>query len=61
MVKITEEHIDIALQLSKKSPIQKKFGALLIYNRKIISTGFNYHNGTGKGISDDVRYCLLQT
>lgn len=61
MVKITEEHIDIALKLIEKSPIKKKFGALLIYNRKIISTGFNYHNGTGKGISDDVRYCLLQT
>jgi len=59
MVKITEEHINIALQLSKKSCIQKKFGALLIYKGKIISSGYNHHNGVG--YSDDVRYCLLQT
>jgi|SaaInlStandDraft_5_1057022.scaffolds.fasta_scaffold47976_1 deoxycytidylate deaminase len=61
MVKITNEQIDIALQLANKSCIQKKFGALLIYKNKIISSGFNHHNGTGTGLSDDVRYCLLQT
>jgi deoxycytidylate deaminase len=55
MVKITNEQIDIALQLSRKSCIQKKFGALLIYQGKIISSGFNHHNGTGTGLSDDVR------
>jgi hypothetical protein len=57
MPKITEEQIDKALQISKKSPVHKKFGCLMIYKGKIISEGFNYYY---KGITDDVRYCLLQ-
>lgn len=58
MPKITEEQIENALRISKKSPVHKKFGCLLIFKNKIISEGYNYYNN---GITDDVRYCLLQT
>ncbi len=56
MPKITEDHIMKALYLSKKSPVHKKFGCLLIYKGKVISKGFNHYN---KGIADDIRYCLF--
>lgn len=56
MSKITNEHINVAIYESLKSPVHKKFGALLIYRGKIISKGYNYHNNS---ISNNVRHCLL--
>ena len=56
MVKITDNQINEALEMSKKSPLTKKFGALLIYNGKIISKGYNYYNNA---FTDNVRQCLL--
>ena len=56
MPKITQEHINEALNLSKKSPVQKKFGALLIYKGRIISRGYNYYRNS---LTDNVSQCLL--
>ena len=56
MYKITEEQINEALEMSKKSPLIKKFGALLIYNGKVVSKGYNYYNSA---FTDNVRHCLL--
>jgi deoxycytidylate deaminase len=30
-----------------KSPMSKKYGAVLVYNNKIISRGFNYYKHIG--------------
>ena len=56
MPKITQNHINKALDISKKSPVNKKFGALLIYNGRIISKGYNYHRNW---LTDNVSQCLL--
>jgi deoxycytidylate deaminase len=58
MPKITENHIEAALHMSKKSPVQKKFGALLIYRGKIISAGYNYYNN---GITNNATQCILRS
>lgn len=57
MPKITEEHINEAIRMSRKSPVNKKFGAVMIYNGKIVSKGYNYYN---KAISDNTKCCLLR-
>jgi deoxycytidylate deaminase len=56
MSKISEEHIYKALCESLKSPVNKKFGAVLIYRGKIISSGYNYHNNS---ITNNIKQCLL--
>ena len=56
MPKITENQITYALNASRKSPMYKKFGAVLIHNGKIISVGFNYYKG---GCTNDITHCLL--
>jgi deoxycytidylate deaminase len=55
--KITQNHIDVALHASAKSPMYKKFGAILMSpNGEIISVGYNRPIN---GITDDVKQCLL--
>ena len=56
MSKPSQDHINSALQASKKSTMHKKFGAVLIYNGKIISIGYNKPIGN---ITDSVNQCLL--
>ena len=56
MTKITQEHISKALTVSKKSPMNKKFGALLIHKGKVVSIGYNYYDNVYKG---DNTQCLL--
>ena len=41
---------DLALNEAMKSPLEKKHSALLVYNGKIIATGYNnYKKGYIKG------------
>ena len=39
------------------SPVQKKFGALLVYRGRIISTGYNYYSD---GLPSNIKQCLLR-
>ena len=57
MGKITEEQIETALDISRKSPVQKKFGALLVYRGRIISTGYNHYSD---GLPSNIKQCLLR-
>ncbi len=45
-----------ALSEAKKSPLDRKYGALLIHNNKIISRGFNYYKSN---MTSNVKCCLL--
>lgn len=56
MPKITENQISDALNASRKSPMHKKFGAILINNGKIISVGYNYYKGS---CTNNITQCLL--
>jgi|SaaInlStandDraft_4_1057021.scaffolds.fasta_scaffold01355_5 deoxycytidylate deaminase len=57
MPKFTKDQLEIALRASLKSPVQKKFGAVLIYKKKIISVGYNYYCG---GLPANPTQCLLR-
>ena len=56
MPRITDNHIETALHEARKSPVKKKFGAILIHNGRIVSTGYNYYTS---GLTDDARHYLL--
>jgi deoxycytidylate deaminase len=45
-----------ALSEAKKSPLSRQYGAVLIYNNKIISRGFNYYKSN---ITSNLKCCLL--
>jgi deoxycytidylate deaminase len=49
--------IDEAIKQAKKSPMEVKFGAILIYKNKIISAGFNTYKSN---ISNKLNQCLLR-
>ena len=45
-----------ALSEAEKSPLSRKYGAVLIHNNKIISRGFNYYKSN---ITSNIKCCLL--
>lgn len=50
-----QHFIDIAIEQAEKSPMNNKYGAVLIHRNKIVSMGYNYdiHITTGN------KCCLL--
>ena len=52
-----QEYINHAIFQASKSPMETKFGAVLIYRNKIISSGFNSYKTR---LSSNIHQCLLR-
>ncbi|AYV81592.1 MAG: hypothetical protein Harvfovirus43_14 [Harvfovirus sp.] len=53
---MTDYFIESAIAQALKSPMDKKYGAVLIHRGKIISSGFNKYR---RGMSSKVKDCIL--
>ena len=47
--------VEEAIKQAEKSIMKNRYGAVIIYRNKVISTGYNYH----KHINTDNKSCLL--
>lgn len=53
-----DKYEDMVKNIAKKSTIHKKYVAILIYQKKVISIGYNYFKGKEYFIKDDYDYKL---
>jgi len=42
-----------------KSPVEKKYGAVLVYRNRIVSRGHNYHRMCRSGGGGKLKGCIL--
>lgn len=50
-----QHYIELAYQQALKSPLDKRYGAVLIHRKKIVSVGHNYYSK----ISTSTKQCKL--
>ena len=54
---MSQKFIEKAILQADRSPMKKRYGALLVYSRRIISMGYNNYR---RGISSSALYSVLR-
>lgn len=53
-IKMKDNLYTLAHQEALKSPMDKKYGAVLVWRNKVVSKGFNHYSTHSSGVKDSI-------